>query len=404
MTVSAAVVRRRRLFAAMVLLLLFGLVVELSLPVGSDPTSSSGHDHTATRSNTTATMPPAYLAWMPGGFPRSFRAAVASLPDLSSTVLVAGDTRWLTDTRSASGAEVDRPKPPYRIPIDVFAVDPAEYASFIPPTYRDQVVPALREGQAVIGTASAAIRRLGVGGRLTFGPTSVTVGAEVPDAVVGWSELLVSREEGARLGVVDDRYLLARATTRLSDRAFLASLRPLLPRNDPVRVAAPGEVRYVRVASGSAPPVVLKQRFGEFAAYPDTTNPIQLHIDPAWIDVHIVTRTVPVLGRETCNRALFPALDGAMRELKAEGLAFLVKSNAGCFNPELLAPLPTAPPAFHAYAAAIDINAPENPFGGKPTQDSRLVAVMKRWGFNWGGTFLVPDGMHFEYLSPAPGG
>ena len=175
-------------------------------------------------------MPPAYLAWMPGGFPRSFRAEVASLADLASTVVVAGDTRWLTDSRSASGAEVDRPTPPYRIPIDVFAVAPAEYASFIPPRYRGQVVPTLRKGEAVLGTASAAIRRLGVGGRLSFGSTTVAVGAVVPDAVVGWSEVLVSRKEGARLGVVDDRYLLARGTPRLSDAAFLASIRPLLPR------------------------------------------------------------------------------------------------------------------------------------------------------------------------------
>ena len=89
-----------------------------------------------------------------------------------------------------------------------------------------------------------------------------------------------------------------------------------------------------------------------------------------------------------------------MRGAQRKGLASLVKSNAGCFNPELLASLPTAPPALHAYGAAIDINAPENPFGAKPTQNPRLVAVMKHWGFNWGGAFLVPDGMHFEYLSP----
>ena len=91
-----------------------------------------------------------------------------------------------------------------------------------------------------------------------------------------------------------------------------------------------------------------------------------------------------------------------MRELEGDGLASLVKSNAGCYNPELLAPLATAPPAFHAYGAAIDINAPENAFGATPTQDPRLVAVLEHWGLNWGGTFLVPDGMHFEYGSPAP--
>jgi hypothetical protein len=91
-----------------------------------------------------------------------------------------------------------------------------------------------------------------------------------------------------------------------------------------------------------------------------------------------------------------------MKELQNKGLSGLVHSNAGCYNPELLASKTTAPPGFHAYGAAIDINAPENAFGATPTQDPRLVAVMKHWGFNWGGDFLVPDGMHFEYLEPAP--
>jgi len=107
-----------------------------------------------------------------------------------------------------------------------------------------------------------------------------------------------------------------------------------------------------------------------------------------------------MLGPETCNRALFPALFGAMEQLQRRGLASLVKSNAGCYNPELVAAKTTAPPAFHAYGAAIDINAPENPFGATPNQDPRLVGIMERWGFNWGGNFLVPDGMHFEYLDP----
>jgi hypothetical protein len=264
------------------------------------------------------------------------------------------------------------------------------------------VTATLESGRAVLGTTSAQIRRLGPGGRMMFGSVSVTIGAVVPDAAVGWSEMLVSRSVGASLGVVDDRYLLAQMAAHPSDAAFLALIQPLVATGIPVRVAAPGEVRYVRVSSGSAPPVVLKQVFGEFSAYPDPGNLETLHMNPAWYDAHIETRTVPLLGTENCNKAFFPQLIGAMEELQREGLGSLVKSNAGCYNPELLAAKMTAPPAFHAYGAAVDINAPENPFGATPDQDPRLVAVMKKWGLNWGGDFLVPDGMHFEYLdSPA---
>jgi hypothetical protein len=51
----------------------------------------------------------------------------------------------------------------------------------------------------------------------------------------------------------------------------------------------------------------------------------------------------------------------------------------------------------HAWGAAVDINAAANPFGSLGTQDPRLVAVMKEWGFTWGGDWLSPDPMHFEY-------
>jgi hypothetical protein len=315
-------------------------------------------------------------------------------------VVVAGDTRWLTRSTAADGAVVDRPVPPYAIPIDASAVDPSAYAPFLPPAYRMVVVDTLAKGEAVLGATSARLRRLGPGGRLWFGGHAVTVGAVVPDPIVGWSEMLVSRAAGVPLGIVDDRYLLATMRGHPGDAAFLALIAPHLTAGVPVRVAAPGEVRFVRVASGSTPPVLLKARFGEFSAYRVAPSSLELRMDPTWFDARIETRTVPLLGPETCNRALFPALFGAMEQLRREGLGSLVTSNAGCYNPELLSAKDTSPPSFHAWGAAIDINAPQNPFGEPPHQDPRLVAVMRRWGFNWGGDFLVPDGMHFEYLAP----
>ena len=62
----------------------------------------------------------------------------------------------------------------------------------------------------------------------------------------------------------------------------------------------------------------------------------------------------------------------------------------------------TAPPSDHAYGAAIDIDAPTNGYGATPTMDPRVVKVFEHWGFNWGGDFLIPDGMHFEYGGPPP--
>jgi hypothetical protein len=32
-----------------------------------------------------------------------------------------------------------------------------------------------------------------------------------------------------------------------------------------------------------------------------------------------------------------------------------------------------------------------------------LVAIFRRWGFTWGGRWMRPDGMHFEFQCFPPG-
>lgn len=87
----------------------------------------------------------------------------------------------------------------------------------------------------------------------------------------------------------------------------------------------------------------------------------------------------------------------AMREVERAGLGPSIHTTAGCFSARTVARSPTNPPSFHAYGAAVDINAPENAFGATPTMDPRIVRIFERLGFNWGGNFLIADGMHFEY-------
>jgi hypothetical protein len=346
-------------------------------------------------------MPPAYLAWIPGGFPSDFRTRIRSVPQLQRTVVVAGDTLWMTASHYGDGTIVDHPSPPFAVPIDAFAVNAAEYAPFLPSVLRDRVVSALRAGKAVLGQASAGLRGIGVGGSMTFGDHTVTVGTVVPDDAVGWSELMVSRELGARLGITDERYLLAQIEGSPPETTFGGWIRGLIPADTPLRVMAPGGSRYMRVGSGVNPPVVLKQAFGEFTAHPQS-DPAYLTEDPAWIRAHIQTRTVPLLGRITCNRLLFPPLIAALEDVQQAGLGGLIHTNSGCWNARTVARSPTAPPSDHAYGAAVDINAPENPYGSKPTMDPRIVKIFVAHGFNWGGDFLIPDGMHFEYGKPDP--
>ena len=102
----------------------------------------------------------------------------------------------------------------------------------------------------------------------------------MPEELIGWSELLVSREVGLRLGIVDDRYLWAFPTGTPSLEAFGRMVRPLIPATEPIRVEGPGDSPYMRVANGVNPPIVLKQVFGEFAAALDPANPASFRSPP----------------------------------------------------------------------------------------------------------------------------
>jgi len=406
MTARAMVRRRRLAFGAMVAVLIVGGALalvrtdrgEAARPAPSALARTPAAPHPTSSADPSAQMPGAWLAWITGSLPPGTSADAAATPALGTTVVVAGDTRWMTSSHDADGSVVDRPTPPYEIPIDAFSVDPAAYAPFVAPSDREEITTALRSGNAVLGESSAKLRHLGVGGSMTFDSRTIRIGAVVPDPDVGWSEMLVSRAVGRSLGIVDDRYLLAEPPGQMTLPRFDALMQRLIP-DAAIRTLAPGGSTYMRIASGVNPPVVMKEIFGEFSAYPQAADPAYLTVDPTWYDAHIVTRSVPILGSVTCNRRLFPALIGALSDVQRAGLGNELTVYSGCYAARTVARSPTAPPSQHAYGAAIDINAPENPYGARPTMDPRIVRIFEHWGFLWGGRFLTPDGMHFEYGS-----
>ncbi len=354
--------------------------------------------------------PATVLAWVPGGLPRGFARSVVNLPSIDRITSVAEDNVWMTRSWSADGALVDHPTDPYAIPIDAAAVSPRSFGAFLPPPDR-AVVAALADGQGVLGATSAELRGLGPGAELAFGGTRIRIVGVLPDELVGAAELLVSKATGAAIGVHRERYLLLQPHdgATLSSAALRARLSPLLPPGlgiyQHVQVRAPGETPYFRSGDAVLPPVLLKSLFGEFAARPSPGRPGYLDIDPAWVRTHIVTVHVPLLGTVTCNRAIIPQLRDAMSSLQRRGLGFLIHSYAGCFAPKFVNRDPTAMLSHHSWGVAFDCNFAGNAYGELPHQDPRLVRTMERFGFIWGGTFIVPDGNHFEYRrAPATSG
>jgi D-alanyl-D-alanine carboxypeptidase-like protein len=288
------------------------------------------------------------------------------------------------------------------IPIDAAAIDPRPYARFLAPETR-AVVGNLEDGQAILGQTSARLRHLGPGGVIRFlGGASVTIMGVLPDELVGAAEVVVNKTTGAAIGVTRNRYLLFEPSSGLqpSDQQLERRFRSALPPGlayPVVQVRAPGETTYLRAGDDTLPQALIKRRFGEWAGIPQAGDPGLLDIDPAWIQDHIVTVTIPVLGRVTCNERFLPQLRGAMKEVVAQGLESTIHSFDGCFVARFDVSSPSGPISLNVWGAALDVNADSNRFGSPPVQDPGLVAVMQHWGLAWGGDLIVPDGMHFEY-------
>jgi hypothetical protein len=119
--------------------------------------------------------------------------------------------------------------------------------------------------------------------------------------------------------------------------------------------------------------------------------------DPAWVAANIRTEEVPILGRMTCNKIMFPQLRAALREVVERGLADKIYQTAGCYYPRFIAN--TTSLSNHAFGLAIDLNTRENQRGTVGQLDRTVVSIFEKWGFTWGGHWRYTDPMHFEMNS-----
>ncbi len=354
------------------------------------------------------------LAWTPGGLPPGLAAAVAAAPMVESVTVVRGDPVELTASAGAEGKPVGSAADGMVIPLDAISVDPATYPATVPASAR-QLFAGLHDDEVVLGATSARLRGIGAGGTLTLaGGRALTVAGVVEDVAVGGAEVAFTHEGGAASGVVTERSLLV---TYDGERAAVEdAVRGLLAPAAAVRFRAPGETPFLRSSDAVLPQALVKETFGEFAYRPtgDGQGDEQgagrdgqgagrdVEIDPAWEAANIVNADVPLLGRVRCHRLVVPLLIGAMDELVRDGLAGLVSPAEfdGCWDPRLVKAEGAL--SHHAWGAAFDLGYGDNPTGLASGQDPRLVAVLARWGFTWGGPWLVPDPAHFEFLATPP--
>lgn len=347
------------------------------------PTTSTAPTTTApaidARSTTSEVpQPETYLVWSTGGMtPELVEGLKGRFADLS---VVLGDSVEL-DT---SGDWV--------VPLDGLAVDPDAHRSFAP----ESSLVDLRPGSAALSETSATFRGMSIGDTLSISGVSYRVALVVPDDIVGAAEIVFTTADQTT-PVITERYALVR--TDLERTEFEDAVRSMYDGPAPLRIRSEDETPWLRHGDAVLPQIFIKAALGEFR-YTNRAGS-EFAQDPAYVEANIVEAEVPILGVVTCHETVVEMLHGAMGELVDRGLSHLVDPAgfAGCWNPRYIRATTGKPAGIsrHAWGAAVDLNAGSNPVGSSGNQDPRLVSTMLDWGFTWGGDWLVPDPMHFEY-------
>lgn len=342
----------------------------------------------------------------------SVLAAALDHPLVEAHSLVRGGIANFVASRDSEDRVIEQTQPGWSIALEGIAVDPVAHTQFASKADSATLL-SLSDGQALLGRTSAELRQISAGGTIELeGGAQLVVVGVVDDATIGAAEFAVSRTTGDAVGLTADRYLLM---THDGDRAELESaLRVGLPDPAKIRFRAPGETPFLRQGEAVLPPVMLKQRFGEFEYNrdrPETEALSDFHQEAAWITENVVQVDLPIISAITgrtwpCHRGIADALVGALNELVTLNLAGLIspvpKDFAGIYNPRMVNDNPYDI-SRHAWAVAVDINYTANRTGTESIQDPRMIEVFRRWGFTEGSNWLQPDAGHFEWVGePEP--
>lgn len=273
-----------------------------------------------------------------------------------------------------------------------------------------EVANVLSTDTVVMGQRTADLRGARAGDRIDVlaadgSVVSMRIALVGTDVQVGGSEVVMSTAAADRLGITRETRILVWgfASRGAIDQAL--TRHGVANRFGPVRVVRSWDPRNPDSTLSTAR---AKEALGEFWFRLDAGG--SMSIDPAWITANLPPRqilnaTIPVNAR--CHAQIVPALRAALAEVAALDLSTLRESIdventnrfGGCFNPRfnrLSGELGFV--SRHAWAMALDVNTQTNCQGCVPRLDCQIVQIFRRHGFAWGGNFLVPDGMHFEWV------
>ena len=316
------------------------------------------------------------------------------MPEVLDATTVYAGLDWIHAARDPQGQIIERHVAGFAVPFEIASIEPREYARFVPEEDRE-TVESLAQTGALLAETSSKLRKGGTGLRLELESSELRVTGVVSDLATNGYEALVASPPPDHW-VRADRFVLAHLR-KPQDRAAVAQeIQSMLPPGEPLRARSEGENPFLRYGDAVLPQLLVKDTFGEFAARRLGDGTMRSNRLGA---TNITTDGVPILGEVTCHRLLFPQLKEALRDVKREGLSHTIAESNGCYTARFINSNPAGRLSHHSWGIAIDINSGDNTFGCKAEHGSTRRRVFEdRWGFTWGGRWIIPDGMHFEWI------
>ncbi|MDD5271393.1 MAG: M15 family metallopeptidase [Methylovulum sp.] len=131
-------------------------------------------------------------------------------------------------------------------------------------------------------------------------------------------------------------------------------------------------------------------------------NPQDLKLSASYLVLWDVPATIElgaIPDRVYLNKYMVKSATAAFTHIVQRGLVNELKTFNGCYSVRLKKGGSTF--SLHSWGLAFDFNAETNGFGRKPTLSAALVACFTDAGFDWGGKWGTPDGMHFQLSAAA---
>jgi hypothetical protein len=308
------------------------------------------------------------------------------------------------------GRTVQRPPAGFAYPMGVTALPPDAIGA----TMGRDVSALLAPDAVLMGSTSAGLRGARVGDSMQLvaawgGVVWFRIAGVLPDERIGGAELLLSNDAADRLGVSEIRRAL------LWNPSSRAAMDRGLSANGLVSTS-------IRIRRSWDPPdpdetigmARTKSLLGEFAYRVNANGSVSQ--DAAWVAAslpagrELLNGSIPIRAR--CHNVVKPALQRALAEVALRGLGYTIdvtNSNTygGCHLARFNRLTPSSTLGFlsrHSWGMAFDTNTVGSCQGCAPPDFATrpggctTVQIFRKHGFAWGGNFLTPDGMHFEWV------